>query len=92
MPSLENAQAGEAHEGQSQQAGSNQRNGEALKALGAVSLADALTNGGEQNDGNGKAQAAGSAVDHADQEVVAILNVDQNDTQNSTVGGDQVKR
>mgnify|MGYP007057699782 CR=1 FL=1 len=89
LTSLENAQAGEAHEGQSQQAGGDQSDGETLEALGALGLVDALTDRGEQNDGQSKAQAAGSAVDHGQQEVVAFLNVYQNNTQNGAVGGDQ---
>ena len=38
---------------------------------------------------HGKAQSAGSAVDHAQQEVVALLHVDQHHAQNGAVGGDQ---
>ena len=77
------------NECQSQQAGGDQCDGEALEALGALSLVDALTDGSEQDDSQSEAQAAGSTVDSAQQEVVAFLNVYQNNTQNGAVGGDQ---
>ena len=58
----------------------------------AVGLVDPLPNGGEEHDGQGEAQAAGSAVDDAQQEAVALLDVYQHHAQDGAVGGDQIGR
>ena len=88
--SLPDLQAAEAHEGQSHQAGGDQRDGEALEGLGTVAgNLQLLADGGKQEDGQQEAQTTGDAVDHGPDEVVVILHVQQGDAQHGAVGGDQ---
>ena len=81
--------AAEAHEGKSEQSRRHEADREAFKALGVFRMIDALTHGCKQNDSHEEAETAEHAVEGGLDEVEAVLDVEKNNAENRTVGGDE---
>ena len=92
MSSLEYLQSAEAHEGQSEQTCGYEAYGEALEALGVFGgVVNLLTNTCEEDDSQHEAKTTGDTVNNRLDEVVVVLNVQKNNTENSSVGSDKGK-
>lgn len=63
--------------------------GNPRKLSGHSGLLNPLADRGEQDDGQGKAQAAGEAIDQRLQEIVVLLDVQKRHAQYGAVGGDE---